>query len=143
MSHVHVKINFSFGIDSWNRCLSVHKRLQIRALIIRKSDQTGNRIKVVLAPPQFSPQADRTGGNLHQTFSPDSVSQRIYKQKKEVFLRRKKNFLILPSPAVMSLTKLSQGGNNLYMSLVSDIPAVDGNIKKSFFTVNVFLAVLP
>jgi hypothetical protein len=31
MSHVHVKINFSFGIDSWNRCLSVHKRLQIRA----------------------------------------------------------------------------------------------------------------
>jgi hypothetical protein len=33
MSHVHVKINFSFGIDSWNRCLSVHKRLQIRALL--------------------------------------------------------------------------------------------------------------
>jgi hypothetical protein len=32
MSHVHVKINFSFGIDSWNRCLSVYKRLQIRAL---------------------------------------------------------------------------------------------------------------
>ncbi len=31
MSHVHVKINFSFGIDSWNRCLSVHKRLHIRA----------------------------------------------------------------------------------------------------------------
>ncbi len=31
MSHVHVKIIFSFGIDSWNRCLSVHKRLQIRA----------------------------------------------------------------------------------------------------------------
>jgi hypothetical protein len=29
MSHVHVKINFSFGIDSWNRCLGVHKRLQI------------------------------------------------------------------------------------------------------------------
>jgi hypothetical protein len=33
MSHVHVKINFSLGIDSWNRCLSVHKRLQIRALL--------------------------------------------------------------------------------------------------------------
>jgi hypothetical protein len=33
MSHVHVKINFSYGIDSWNRCLSVHKRLQIRALL--------------------------------------------------------------------------------------------------------------
>ncbi len=31
VSHVHVKINFSYGIDSWNRCLSVHKRLQIRA----------------------------------------------------------------------------------------------------------------
>jgi hypothetical protein len=35
MSHVHVKINFSFGIDSWNRCLSVHKRLQIRAQHLR------------------------------------------------------------------------------------------------------------
>ncbi len=34
MSHVHVKINFSFGIDSWNRCLSVHKRLQIWALYV-------------------------------------------------------------------------------------------------------------
>jgi hypothetical protein len=40
----------------------------------------------------------------------------------------------------MSLTKLSQGGNNLYMmalfppteSLVSDIPAGDGNIEKLF-----------
>ncbi len=32
MSHVHVKINFSYRLDSWNRCLSVHKRLQIRAL---------------------------------------------------------------------------------------------------------------
>jgi hypothetical protein len=31
MSHVHVKINFLKEIDSWNRCLSVHKRLQIRA----------------------------------------------------------------------------------------------------------------
>ncbi len=31
MSHVHVKINFSYGIDSRNRCLSVHKLLQIRA----------------------------------------------------------------------------------------------------------------
>jgi hypothetical protein len=26
-----VKINFSYGLDSWNRCPSVHKRLQIRA----------------------------------------------------------------------------------------------------------------
>jgi hypothetical protein len=40
----------------------------------------------------------------------------------------------------MSFTKLSLGGNNLYMtslfapreSLVSDIPAEDGNIKKLF-----------
>jgi len=45
-----------------------------------------------------------------------------------------------PSPAGMSLTKLSLGGNNLYMtslfppreSLGSDIPAGDGNIEKSF-----------
>ncbi len=32
MSHVHAKINFSYGLDSWNRCLIVHKHLQIRAL---------------------------------------------------------------------------------------------------------------
>jgi hypothetical protein len=45
-----------------------------------------------------------------------------------------------PAPAGMSLAKLSLGGNNLYMtslfppreSLVSDIPAGDGNIKKLF-----------
>jgi hypothetical protein len=44
----------------------------------------------------------------------------------------------------MSLTKLSIGGNNLYMkslfppreSLVSDIPAGDGNIEKLFYTVH-------
>jgi hypothetical protein len=43
----------------------------------------------------------------------------------------------------MSLTRLSLGGNNLYMtslfppreSLVSDIPAGDGNIEKPLFTV--------
>jgi hypothetical protein len=42
----------------------------------------------------------------------------------------------------MSLTKLSLGGNNLYMtslfplreSLVSDIPAGDGNIEKLFYS---------
>jgi hypothetical protein len=41
----------------------------------------------------------------------------------------------------MSITKLSLGGNNLYMtslfppreSLVSDIPAGDGNIEKLFY----------
>jgi hypothetical protein len=52
----------------------------------------------------------------------------------------KKSFSIFPSPAGMSLTKLSLGGNNdvIYKlfppreSLVSDIPAVDGNIEKLF-----------
>jgi hypothetical protein len=56
---------------------------------------------------------------------------------------RKKRFLIFPYPAGTSLTKLSLGGNNLFMtslfppreSLVSDIPARDGNIEKLFFTV--------
>jgi hypothetical protein len=43
MSHVHVKINLSFGIDSWNRCLSVHKRLQIRAMVVAPARQAGNR----------------------------------------------------------------------------------------------------
>jgi hypothetical protein len=45
----------------------------------------------------------------------------------------------------MSLTKLSLGGNNLYMtslfppreSLVSDIPAGDGNIEKLFYSITV------
>jgi hypothetical protein len=57
-------------------------------------------------------------------------------------LHRKKSFSIFPPPAGMSLTKLSQGGNNDVInklfppreSLVSDIPAGDGNIEK-FFTV--------
>jgi hypothetical protein len=48
-------------------------------------------------------------------------------------LHRKESFSIFPSPAGMSLTKLSLGGNNVYMtslfppreSLVSDIPAGD------------------
>ena len=47
MSHVHVKINFSFGIDSWNRCLSVHKRLQIRALAGQNDNPIATRF---LAP---------------------------------------------------------------------------------------------
>ncbi len=55
-------------------------------------------------------------------------------------LHCKKNFSIFPSPAGVSLTKLSLGGNNLYMtslfppreSLVSDIPAGNGNIEKLF-----------
>jgi hypothetical protein len=53
----------------------------------------------------------------------------------------KKSFLIFPSPAGMSLTKLSLGGNNdvIYKifppreSLVSDIPAGDGNIGNLFY----------
>jgi hypothetical protein len=52
----------------------------------------------------------------------------------------KKRFVIFPSPAVMSLTKLSLGGNNdvIYKlfppkeSLVSDIPAGDGKIVALF-----------
>jgi hypothetical protein len=55
-------------------------------------------------------------------------------------LHRKKSFSIFPSPAMMSLTKLTLGGNNdvIYKlfppreSLVSDIPAGDGNIEKLF-----------
>jgi hypothetical protein len=56
-------------------------------------------------------------------------------------LHRKKSFSIFPSPAGMSLTKLSMGGNNdvIYKlfppreSLVSDITAADGDIEKHFF----------
>jgi hypothetical protein len=55
----------------------------------------------------------------------------------------KKSFLILPSPAGMSITKLFLGGNNDVInklfpprkSLVSDIPAGDGNIEKLFYSV--------
>jgi hypothetical protein len=55
-------------------------------------------------------------------------------------IHRKKSFSIFPSPAGMSLTKVSLGGNNFYMtslfpameSLISDIPAGDGNIEKLF-----------
>jgi hypothetical protein len=56
-------------------------------------------------------------------------------------LHRKESFSIFLSPAGKSLTKLSLCGNNLYMtslfppreSLVSEIPAGDGNIEKLFF----------
>jgi hypothetical protein len=59
------------------------------------------------------------------------------------FYTVKKNFSAFPSLAGMSLTKLSLGRNNdvIYKvfppreSLVSDIPAGDGNIEKLFFTV--------
>jgi hypothetical protein len=55
----------------------------------------------------------------------------------------KKSFSIFPSAARMSLTKLSLGGNydviyELFLpreSLVSDIPAGDGNIEKLFYGV--------
>jgi hypothetical protein len=55
----------------------------------------------------------------------------------------KKGFSIFPFPAGMSFTKLSLGGNNdvIYKlfppreSLVSDIPAGDGNIEKHFYSV--------
>ncbi len=55
------------------------------------------------------------------------------------YIHRKKGFSIFPSPAGMSLTKLSLGENNdvIYKfppreSLVSNIPAGDGNIEKLF-----------
>jgi hypothetical protein len=53
------------------------------------------------------------------------------------YVHRKKCFSIFPSPAGMSLTKHSLGGNNdvifkLYPPLVSDIPAGDVNIVKLF-----------
>jgi hypothetical protein len=48
---------------------------------------------------------------------------------------------IFPSPAGMSLTKLTLGGNKLNIpageSLVSDIPAGDGNITNLFYSVGV------
>jgi hypothetical protein len=58
-------------------------------------------------------------------------------------LHRKRSFLIFPSPAGMSLTKLFLGGNNdviykLFSSreiLVSAIPAGDGEIEKLFYGV--------
>ncbi len=60
-----------------------------------------------------------------------------------------KSFWIFLSPAGMPLTKLSQGGNNdvIYKlfppreSLVRDIPAGDGNIKKFFYGVFSLLAI--
>jgi hypothetical protein len=58
-------------------------------------------------------------------------------------LHRKKSFSIFPSPAGMSLTKLSLGWYydvkyKLFLpreSLVSDIPAGDVNIEKLFYSV--------
>ncbi len=50
----------------------------------------------------------------------------------------KKRFAIFPSPAGMSLTKLSLGRNTVFPSresLVSDIPAGDGKIMKLFYSV--------
>jgi hypothetical protein len=53
----------------------------------------------------------------------------------------KKRLSIFPSPAGMSLTKLSLAGNKLIFkpiareSLVSDIPAGDGKIEDLFYSV--------
>jgi hypothetical protein len=58
-----------------------------------------------------------------------------------LYIQRKKSFSIFPSPAGMSLTKLSLGGNVIYKlfppreNLLSDIPAGDGNIEKLFYGV--------
>ncbi len=59
-------------------------------------------------------------------------------------LHRKKSFSIFQSPAWMSFTKVSLGGNydvinKLFLPreiLVSDIPAGDGNIEKLFYVVS-------
>jgi hypothetical protein len=59
------------------------------------------------------------------------------------FVHRIKSFSIFPSPAGMSLTKLSLGWNDDVIfklfppreSLASDIPAGDGNIEKLLYGV--------
>ncbi len=64
---------------------------------------------------------------------------------------RKKSFSVFPSPAGMSLTKLSLGGNidvihKLFPpreSLVSDIPAGDSNIEQLFLQCTVQLTTKP
>jgi hypothetical protein len=71
------------------------------------------------------------------------VTKHMYSQylvKPSQQTHRKKSFSIFPSPVGISLTKLSLGGNydaiyKLFLpreSLVSDIPAGDGNIEKLF-----------
>ncbi len=58
-------------------------------------------------------------------------------------LHRKKRLATFPSPAGMSLIKLSLGENNLYVtslfpprvSLVNDVPAEDGNVANLFCSV--------
>jgi hypothetical protein len=66
----------------------------------------------------------------------------MYFQRQAVpHVHRKKSFSVFPSPAGMSLTKLSLGGNNdvIYKlfspreSLVSDISRLGTGISKSFF----------
>ncbi len=63
-------------------------------------------------------------------------------------LHCKKRLAVFPSPAGMSLTKLSLGGNNLIIpgqwefGTVSDIPAEDGKIANLFYSVGVRLTVL-
>jgi hypothetical protein len=63
-----------------------------------------------------------------------SIPQASLKKKRKSSVHCKKRFVIFPSPAGMSLTKLSLAGNN-WQSLVSDIPAEDGKTANSFFTV--------
>ncbi len=76
----------------------------------------------------------------HLTNSYINAKDYTYYHCVKCHLYRKKTFSIFLSPAAMSLTKLSLGGNNLFMtslfpareSLVSDIAAGDGNIEKVF-----------
>jgi hypothetical protein len=47
-----------------------------------------------------------------------------------------KKLTIFPAPAGTSLTKLSMAGNNLIISLVSDIPLGDGKPLTFFYTID-------
>jgi hypothetical protein len=60
-------------------------------------------------------------------------------RRKLASTHRKKRLPTFPSPAGMSLTKLSLAGNNLIIpaqEAVSDIPTGDGNVANLFFTVH-------
>ncbi len=80
--------------------------------------------------------------NLNCIQLSDFLEQTLDKQRSSLhFLpNRKKSFSIFLSPAGMSLTKLSLGGNNdviyklflLRESLISEIPGEDRNIEKLF-----------
>ncbi len=105
----------------------------------------GTRLRHCVTWRQGGPQAkpNRTR-SVPRTVIPTLASPFIsMKNPNQILVHCLKSFSIFPSPAGMSLTKLSLGGNNFYMtslfpprqSLVSDIPAGDGNIEKLFYGV--------